>query len=79
MQPLGFDRFEYGALGEMMVSVATRSLLKTPSETLKSVRGQVAHDEPNARHQGPADNIGQSRLPLSFDLADLASTSSQRT
>ena len=79
LQPLGYDRFEYGALGEMMVSVATRSQLKTPSETLNSVRDQVAHDEPNARHKGPANNIGQSRLPLSFGLADLASTSSQGT
>ena len=40
----------------MIVSVATRSQLKTPSETLKSVRGPVAHDEPNTRHKQPTDN-----------------------
>ena len=79
VQPLEFDRFEYEALGKMMVSSATRSQLKTPSETLKSVRGQVVHDEPNARHQGSADNNGQSRLPLSFGFADLAFISSQGT
>ena len=39
------------------------------------MKGQVAHDEPNARHKGPANNIGQSRLYFSFGLA---STSSQR-
>ena len=44
--PLGYDGSEYGALSEMMVSVA-----KTPSETFNSVTGQVAHDEPNARHK----------------------------
>lgn len=79
LQPLGYDRFEYRALGEMMVSVASRLQLKTPSKILNLVRDQVAHDEPNIRHKRPANNIGQSWLPLSFGLAYLASVSLQGT
>lgn len=67
LQSLKYARFEYRAIGEMIDSVATMSQLKTPSETLNSVRGQVTHTKPNTRHTIPANNIGQSRLPLSFE------------
>ena len=44
-----------------------------PSE----VKDSVAPSEPNVRHKGPADSIGQSRLPLTFGLADVVATSSK--
>ena len=69
----GYDRFEYGAQGELMAAATTRSQLKTPSQASDILRDPVLVDnERGARHQGPADNIGQSRLPLTFGLADVA-------
>ena len=66
------DRFEYGAVGEMTAAVATRSQMKTPSSVPMVVGDSVAPKEPIVRHKGPANSIGQSRLPLSFGLADVA-------
>ena len=56
----------------MMGAVATRSQVKTPSSVPMVVGDLVASKESIVRHKGPADNIGQSRLPLSFGLADVA-------
>ena len=68
----GQDRFEYGAVGEMTAAVATRAQMKTPSSVPMVGGDSVAPKEPIVRHKGPADSIGQSRLPLSFGLADVA-------
>jgi len=62
-----------GALGEMVAAVATRSQLKTPSGMPDILRDPVlVQDEFTTRHKGPTDNIGQSRLPFTFGLADVA-------
>jgi hypothetical protein len=37
----------------------------------------IAQGEPCTRHKGPTDNIGQSRLPLTFGLVDVVTSSSQ--
>lgn len=46
--------------------------MKTPLHVLVVGRNAMTPKEPNVRLKGPADNIGQSRLPLSFGLADVA-------
>jgi hypothetical protein len=58
------DRFEYGAIGEVVAAVATRSQLNAPPRMPAVVRDSIPQDEPHVRHKGPADSIGQSRLPL---------------
>ena len=59
-----------------MVVVATRSLLAGVPNRLVEVKDSVASSEPNVRFKGPADNIGQSRLPLTFGLADVVASPS---
>ncbi len=71
------DRFEYGAIGEVVAAVATRSQVQASSNMDGEVRNSVPQGEPNVRHKGPADSIGQSRLPLTFGLADVVATPSQ--
>ena len=75
-QQSGYDRFEYGAHGEMMAAATTRSQLNIPSRPIDISRDStLIQNESSTRHKGPADNIGQSRLPLTFGLADVATKS----
>src|SRR6478672_1209406 len=71
------DRFEYGAFGEVVAAAATTSQMNGPYKTSDVVDDSVAQGGPNVRHKGPADSIGQSRLPLTFGLADVMASPSQ--
>src|SRR6202022_3146441 len=63
----GSDMYMFGASGEVVVAASTRS--QTLTNTVASTNGgsnEVSHP----RHAGPADQVGQARLPLSFGLVD---------
>lgn len=53
--------------------VATRFQMKTTSSVLMVGGDALVPKEPNVRHKGLVDGIGHSRLPLTFDLAKVAS------
>ena len=61
------DYYLFGATGEMVAAAATRSQTagKQPISPATTVT-----DGFRQRHDGPADMIGQARLPLSFTVAD---------
>ena len=67
------DAYLYGASGEVVAAVATRA-----QTTAQSVAPSSSSTPPPAvvgtrpRHMGLPDHIGQSRLPLSFGIADTA-------
>ena len=70
------DYYMLGALGEVVSSAAvtraqtvSRATPPTTGESVESLR---------ARTNGPADQIGQARLPLSFGLADVVQSVSGR-
>ena len=64
IQYLGYDRFDYGARGEMMAVVTTGSHLKVPSRTTDILGDPILiQNEIGVFHKGLADNIGQSQLP----------------
>ncbi len=70
------DAYLYGASGEVVAAVATRAQTTAqqvePSSTVPGSSGRP-------RHMGLPDHIGQSRLPLSFSIADAATTSAAPT
>ena len=64
------DPFAYGAAGQVVGAAATRSQTGAlppppPMVPLTNV------DEWRSRYKGPADAIGQTRLPMTFDMADV--------
>ena len=62
--------FEYGVVGQVVGAAATRSwtgALPPPPPVVPSTNV----DERRSRHKGPADAIGQARLPMTFDMADV--------
>jgi hypothetical protein len=63
----GADMYMFGASGEVVAAASTRS--QTLANAVASTSGgsdEVSHP----RHAGPADQVGQARLPLSFGLVD---------
>ena len=62
----------------MISAVATRSQTGAPQVPTIAVDplGRVTQ---GARHKGPVDGIGQSRLPMTFGLADVAANLPQGT
>ena len=62
----------------MISAVATRSQIGAPQVPTVAVDplGRVTQ---GARHKGPVDGIGQSRLPMTFGLADVAANLPQGT
>ena len=75
----GLDRFEYGALGEVVAAVATRSQGSSLPVAPMVEENSATQGRPHVRHQGPSDSIGQSRLPLTFGLADVVTGPSLET
>ena len=75
---LPHDPFEYGATGQVIGAVATRSQTEAPQIPTVVVvpLGRVTQ---GARHKGPVDGIGQSRLRVTFGLADVAANLPQGT
>ena len=70
------DYYMFGASGQVVSSAAvTRA--QTVSRATPSTTGEPVHNL-RARDNGPADQIGQARLPLSFGLADAAQSVSGR-
>ena len=65
------EAYFYGASGEVVAAVATRAQTTAqavaPSSTVSGASGRP-------RHTGLPDHIGQSRLPLSFTIADAATS-----
>ena len=64
------DPIEYGAAGQVVGAMATRSQTGAlppppPMVPLTNV------DEQRSCHKGPADAIGQARLSMTFDMADV--------
>ena len=55
----------------MISAVATRSQTGAPQAPTVVV-DPVVRVEQGTRHKGPTDGIGQSRLPMTFGLADVA-------
>jgi len=70
---LDSNRFEYGAIGELVVVVATRSQTNAVLVALVVEENIAIQGGLHVRHQGPPDSIGQSRLPLTFGLANVVS------
>ena len=70
--------FEYGAAGQVISAVATRSQAGAPQVSTVAIDplGRVTQ---GARHKGPGDGIGQLRLPMTFGLADVAANLPQGT
>ena len=66
------DAYLYGASGQVVAAVATRA-----QTTAHAVAPSLAptHSGGRPRHVGLPDHIGQSRLPLSFTIADAATSS----
>ena len=58
-----------------MAEIATRSQLSKPPGMPIVVIDSLAQDEPHALHKGLADRIGQSKLALTFGLADVVTDS----
>ena len=75
---LPHDPFEYGAAGQVISAVATWSQTGAPQVPTVAVDplGRVTR---GARHKGPVDGIRQSRLPMTFGLADVAANLPQGT
>ena len=75
---LPHDPFEYGTAGQVISAVATRSQTGEPQVPTIAVDplGGVTQ---GARHKGLMDGIGQSRLPMTFGLADVAPNLPQGT
>ena len=75
---LPHDPFEYGAAGQVISTVTTQSQSGAPQVPIVAVDplGGVMQ---GARHKGPVDGIGQSRLPMTFGLADVAANLPQGT
>ena len=75
---LPHEEFEYGAAGQVISVVATQSQTGAPQVPIVAVDplGRVMQ---GARHKGPVDGIGQSRLPMTFGLADVAASLPQGT
>ena len=75
---LPHNPFEYGGAGQVISALATRSQTRAPQVPTLAVDplGRVMQ---GARHKGPVDGIGQSRLPMTFGLADVAANLSQGT
>ena len=75
---LPHDPFEYGTIGQVISAVAARSETGAPQVPAIAIDplGRVTQ---GARHKGSVDGIGQSRLPMTFGLADVASNLPQRT
>ena len=63
----GSDMYMFGAAGEVVAAASTRS--QTLADAVASTSGG-SNEVPHPRHAGPADQIGQARLPLSFGLVD---------
>ena len=70
------DLFEYGSLAQEACVATTRSGVAptAPAKQPSVGPSDRVPKEPKVRFQGPADNIGQARLPLSFDLTDVTAT-----
>ena len=75
---LPYDPFEYGAAGQVISAVATRSKTGAPQAPTVVVDPMVRVEQ-GTRHKGPTDGIGQSRLPMTFGLADVAVAMSHST
>lgn len=60
----------------MVVAVATRLQMNPSPRMPTMIEDSIAQGEPCAFHKGPTNNIGQSRLPLTFGLADVVISSS---
>lgn len=66
------DGYLYGAFGEVVAAVATRAQTTAQSVAPSSSSSPPIVDGVRPRHVGLPDHIGQSRLPLSFSIADTA-------
>ena len=66
------DAYLYGASGEVVAAVATRAQTTAQSVSPASIPATSGN---RPRHGGLPDHIGQSRLPLSFTLADAGGSS----
>ena len=75
---LPHNPFEYKAAGQVISAVATRSQTGAPQIFIVAVDplGRVTQ---GARHKGPVDGIGQSRLPMTFGLANVVANLPQGT
>jgi hypothetical protein len=63
----GLDMYMFGASGKVVAAASTRSqTLANAVAFTNSSSNEVSHP----RHAGPADQVGQARLPLSFGLVD---------
>ena len=62
----------------MISAVATRSQTKAPQAPTLVVDPMVIVKQ-GTQHKGPTDGIGQSRLPMTFGLADVAAAISHGT
>lgn len=65
------DAYLYGAAGEVVATVATPA--QTTAQTV-SPSSSVPGTSGRPRHVNLPDHIGQSRLPLSFGIADAAAS-----
>ena len=70
------DLYEYGVVAQEALVAETRSQAVPIAAPVPSgiVPPAGRTSGPRVCFQGPADNIGQARLPMSFDLTDVAST-----
>ena len=62
----------------MISAVSTRSQTGAPQASTVVV-DLVVRVEQDTQHKGPADGIGQLRLPMTFGLADVAAAMLQGT
>ena len=63
------DMYIFGAYGEVVAAASTRS--QTLADAVASTSGG-SNEVSRPRHAGPTDQVGQARLPLSFELVDTA-------
>ena len=63
----GADMYMFGASGEVVAAGSTRS--QTLADAVASTSGG-SNEVSRPRHAGPTDQVGQARLPLSFELVD---------
>jgi len=68
---LGLDRFDYGAIGEVVAAMATRSHTNSMLVAPVMQENIATQGGPHESHQGPLDSIRQSRLSLTFGLVDV--------
>ena len=73
-----YNPFEYGATGQVINAVATRSKTRAPQAPIMLVDPQSKVQQ-GIQYKGPADGIGQSRLPMTLGLADVVATILQGT